>query len=83
MRKANSPISLTSCETASSGCFRLHPFDGTTKVDVRPTPDRVVLSGILYRLRTGCQWEAIPKEFGSGSTCVDDSGNGSRLTCWS
>jgi hypothetical protein len=28
-----------------------------------------VLSGILYRLRTGCQWEAIPKEFGSGSTC--------------
>jgi putative transposase len=34
-----------------------------------PTPDRVVLSGILYRLRTGCQWEAIPKEFGSGSTC--------------
>jgi transposase len=24
-----------------------------------PTPDRVVLSGILYRLRTGCQWEAI------------------------
>jgi len=34
-----------------------------------PTPDRVVLSGILYRLRTGCQWEAIPKELGSGSTC--------------
>src|ERR1700732_5371876 len=31
-----------------------------------PTPDRVVLSGILYRLRTGCQWEAIAKEFGSG-----------------
>ena len=27
------------------------------------------MSGILYRLRTGCQWDAIPKEFGSGSTC--------------
>lgn len=34
-----------------------------------PVPDRVVLSGILYRLRTGCQWAAIPEEFGSRSTC--------------
>jgi transposase len=32
-------------------------------------PDRTAMSGILYRLRTGCQWDAIPKEFGSGSTC--------------
>ena len=32
-------------------------------------PDRAVLAGILYRLRTGCQWKALPGEFGSGSTC--------------
>ena len=32
-------------------------------------PDRVVFAGIVYRLRTGCQWHALPKEFGSGSTC--------------
>jgi transposase len=32
-------------------------------------PDRRVLAGILYRLRTGCQWKALPPEFGSGSTC--------------
>jgi transposase len=32
-------------------------------------PDRVVLAGIVYRLRTGCQWKALPSEFGSGSTC--------------
>jgi transposase len=32
-------------------------------------PDRVVLAGILYRVRTGCQWKALPKDFGSGSTC--------------
>jgi transposase len=32
-------------------------------------PDRVVLAGIIYRLRTGCQWKALPREFGSGSTC--------------
>ena len=27
------------------------------------------MNGILYRLRTGCQWDAIPAEFGSRSTC--------------
>jgi transposase len=31
--------------------------------------DRVVLAGIVYRLRTGCQWQALPDRFGSGSTC--------------
>ena len=34
-----------------------------------PRPDRVVMEGICYRLRTGCQWDAIPAEFGSSSTC--------------
>jgi len=32
-------------------------------------PFRQVLGGIVYRLRTGAQWKAIPAEFGSGSTC--------------
>jgi len=32
-------------------------------------PYRDVLNGILYVLRTGCQWKKVPKEFGSGSTC--------------
>ena len=32
-------------------------------------PDRQVLAGVVYRLRTGCQWKALPSEFGSGSTC--------------
>jgi len=31
--------------------------------------DRRVMSGILYRLRTGCQWKALPRSYGSGSTC--------------
>ena len=31
-------------------------------------PDRVALAGILYRVRTGCQWKAAPSEFGSPST---------------
>lgn len=34
-----------------------------------PVPFREVLDGILYVLRTGCQWKALPREYGSGSTC--------------
>jgi transposase len=30
-------------------------------------PMRNVVSGILYVLRTGCQWKAMPEQFGSGS----------------
>jgi len=28
---------------------------------------RKVVAGIFYVLRTGCQWKAMPAEFGSGS----------------
>jgi transposase len=28
---------------------------------------RKVVNGILYVLHTGCQWKAMPREFGSGS----------------
>ena len=36
----------------------------------RPSvPYRTVLDGILYVLRTGCQWKSLPREYGSGSTC--------------
>jgi len=31
-------------------------------------PFRIVLNGILYVLRTGCQWKAAPRTYGSGST---------------
>lgn len=31
----------------------------------RPRIDqRAALDGIIYRMRTGCQWHALPKEFG-------------------
>jgi transposase len=34
-------------------------------------PDRAALTGILFVLRSGCPWEALPAELGcgSGSTC--------------
>jgi transposase len=33
-----------------------------------PIPFRQVMDGVFYVLRTGCQWKAVPAEFGSGST---------------
>lgn len=30
--------------------------------------DRKILAGIFYVLRTGCQWQALPREFGSAAT---------------
>ena len=32
-----------------------------------PLSNRRALGGILYRLKTGCQWKYIPPDFGSGS----------------
>ena len=31
-------------------------------------PARKALEGIFYVLRTGCQWKALPREYGNGST---------------
>lgn len=30
---------------------------------------RQILDGVLYVLCTGCRWKALPREYGSGSTC--------------
>jgi transposase len=37
----------------------------------RPIPDRAVLTGILFVLRSGLPWNMLPKEMGcgSGTTC--------------
>lgn len=36
----------------------------------RPRADpRKIVDGVLYVLRTGCQWKALPEQYGSGSTC--------------
>jgi putative transposase len=34
----------------------------------KPADWRRVLNGIIYRLRTGCHWNKLPKEFGDDST---------------
>ena len=48
----------------------LLPREKAPGTNGRPVvPFRKVLDGILYVLRTGCQWKALPAEYGSGSTC--------------
>ena len=34
----------------------------------KPLGDRQIFAGIVYVLRTGCQWKALPKSFGSASS---------------
>ena len=46
------------------------PNEKPSKTIGRPIiPFRKVFNGILYVLRTGCQWKMLPSEFGSGSIC--------------
>ena len=48
----------------------LLPPEKPNKTIGRPVvPFRKVFDGIVYILRTGCQWKMLPKEYGSGSTC--------------
>lgn len=34
----------------------------------KPADWRMCLNGIIYQMRTGCQWNSLPKEFGDDST---------------
>jgi len=43
-----------------------HPKGGRPWMDTRRA-----LDGVLYVLRTGCQWRALPREFGPATTVHD------------
>jgi putative transposase len=49
-------------EPILSDCYPAKP-KGHRRVDLRR-----VLNGIIFRLRTGCQWNQLPKPFGDDST---------------
>jgi transposase len=34
----------------------------------KPLPSRQVFEGIMYVLRNGCMWKAVPKEYGASSS---------------
>ena len=49
---------------------RILPSEKPSNTKGRPPVSyRKVLDGILYVLRTGCQWKMLSKDYGSGSTC--------------
>jgi len=48
--------------------FPLLPKYSVSRKGGRPRlPMRQIADGIFYVLRTGCQWKAAPREYGSGS----------------
>ena len=56
---------------------RIQPLLPASRREGRPrADDRRTLEGILYVLRTGCRWNDLPQEYGSGVTCWR------RLTQW-
>ena len=50
-----------------------------------PVPHREALAGIIFVLRTGIPWQALPAELncGSGSTCWRCFSEWTRLSVWS
>jgi transposase len=49
---------------------RIQPLLPAARREGRPrADDRRTLEGILYVLRTGCRWNDLPPEYGSGVTC--------------
>jgi len=48
----------------------------------RPRVDqRALLDAVVFRLRTGCQWNRMPKEFPMIPPCIGPSSGGSSLGC--
>jgi putative transposase len=52
--------------------LRVLPPPRVRKKDGRPRmDDRQAMTAILYVLRTGCQWKALPRSLGAASTVHD------------
>ena len=58
------------------------PKSGPGKPGRPPRDRRQVLNGILYVVKTGCQWRQLPREFGNWSTVFGYFNRWSRLTVW-
>ena len=60
----------------------LPKYPRRSKVGGHPAKSCAVASGILYLLRTGCQWKALPPQFGSPSTVHRYFQEWTRLGIW-
>ena len=49
----------------------IQPILESARKDTKPsTVDKyLIFNGILYLLKSGCQWRMIPKEYGKWRTC--------------
>ena len=66
----NTPIILKIPEELWDEIRKILPKEKPSKTIGRPIVKyRKVLDGILFIIRTGCQWKMLPSEYGSGSTC--------------
>src|SRR5437879_2303850 len=66
---APSASSTRSAVPATVPSAAVRPAEELRRSRGRPwIESRRVLDGVLYVLRTGCQWKAVPAEYGSGST---------------
>jgi transposase len=50
---------------------------GHRRVDLR-----LVLNGIIFRLRTGCQWNQLPKPLATTAPCTGTSSAGANAVSW-
>ena len=46
----------------------LDDLDPPAPTGLKRTDQRSALDGIIYQMRTGCQWNVLPKEFGDDSS---------------
>jgi putative transposase len=46
----------------------LNDLDPAAHTGRKRTDVRAALDGIIYEMRTGCQWNALPREFGDDSS---------------
>lgn len=49
----------------------LPPCPSYAKGGRPPTDDRRVLAALLYKLRTGCPWHALPRDLAASTTVYD------------
>lgn len=46
----------------------LNKLDPPARTGRKRTDARLALDGIIYQMRSGCQWNVLPKEFGDDSS---------------
>lgn len=76
------PTDLTDSQWALMEPLLPEPKSGPGQRGRPPSNRRQLLNGILYAVKTGCQWRWLPREFGPWQTVYGCFNRWSRLTVW-